>query len=94
MAPEADNFKNTDKLLLYVNNLIKQHIGLEFSRFIMVELHTLDARNILVISCEASPDPVFLKHNNDEHFYIRPGPASIKLSLSEVLKYVAHRQTM
>lgn len=91
---EADHFKNDDKLLLHVNNLIKQHIGLEFSRYITVELHTLDERNILVITCETSPEPVFLKHNNEELFYIRTGPASIKLSLSEVLKYVAHRQTM
>ena len=86
--------KNNDKLLLHVNNLIKQHIGLEFSRYITVELHTLNARHILVITCEISPEPVFLKHNNEEHFYIRTGPSSIKLSLSEVLRYVAHHQAM
>ncbi|MCP4400929.1 MAG: ATP-binding protein, partial [bacterium] len=27
---EADNFQNEDRLLLHVNNLLKQHVGLEF----------------------------------------------------------------
>ncbi|GAK51755.1 putative transcriptional regulator [Candidatus Moduliflexus flocculans] len=89
---DADNFANPDKLLLHINNLIKQHIGVEFSQYINVELHTISDLNLLLIACEPSSSPVFLKHNNEEHFYIRTGPSSVKLSLSEVLKYLSHRQ--
>jgi hypothetical protein len=91
---ETDNFKNDDKLLLHVNNLIKQHIGLAFSQYISVELHTLEERKILVIACEPAKEPVFLLHQNEEHFYIRTGPSSTRLSVSEVLKYLAQRQTV
>jgi hypothetical protein len=88
---DADQFKNADKLLLHVNNLVKQHIGLEFSNYITVELHTLNARDILLITCVPSKAPVFLKHNQQEHFYIRTGPSSTKLSGSEMLKYLENR---
>lgn len=87
----TDNFKNDDKLLLHVNNLLKQHIGLEFSQFISVELQSIDDKQVLIIYCETAKMPVFLKHHNDEQFYIRTGPSSIKLSGSEMLKYLEHR---
>jgi hypothetical protein len=88
---ESDQFKNTDKLLLHVNNLLKQHIGLEFSHYITVELHMLEEHEILLITCLPSKEPVFLRHNQQEHFYIRTGPSSVKLSGSEMLKYLATR---
>ena len=64
---EADNFQNDDKTLLHVQNLIKQHIGLEFSNYINYSLRLLNNKNILVVRCEPSPKPVFLLFNEKEH---------------------------
>lgn len=85
---EADNFQNDDKCLLHFNNLVKQHIGLEFSRFIHFEIKRVFGQQIFIVECIKSTDPVFLKNSKDESFYVRSGPSSIKLSISEALKYI------
>ncbi len=88
---DNDEFDNEDKILLHFKNLLSQHIGLEFSNNINLIINQIDGKTILVIECERSNRPVFLYHKNTEEFYIRSGPASVKLSVSKVLNYVAQR---
>jgi len=90
---EADQFDNEDKNLLHVNNRIKQHIGLEYAGFIRFQLVSVDQKKILIVECQPSPSPVFLKMGKEEDFYIRIGPGSRRLSTSEVLSYVSNRKT-
>ena len=90
---DADQFANEDKYLLHVNNRIKQHIGLEYAGFIRFQLVPVEHKNVLIVECQPSPSPVFLKIGNDEDFYIRIGPGSRKLTTSEVLSYVTNRKT-
>ena len=90
---DADQFDNEDKYLLHVNNRIKQHIGLEHAGFIRFQLVPVDQKKVLIVECQPSPSPVFLKMGNEEDFYIRIGPGSRKLSTSEVLAYVSNRKT-
>jgi DNA-binding response OmpR family regulator len=89
----ADQFANEDKYLLHVNNRIKQHIGLEYAGFIRYQLVPVDQKQVLMIECQPSPSPVFLRMGNEEDFYIRTGPGSRQLSTSEVLSYVSNRKT-
>jgi len=43
-----------------------------------------------VVECSRSPRPVFLKQPGfEEEFYIRVGPASAAMAVSEALKYIA-----
>ena len=88
---EADGFDNDDKCRLHFKNLIGQHIGLEFSEFIDFDLKSTGGKTIAVIHCSRANAPVFLKHGKDEDFFIRSGPASLKLSVSQVLKYLKQR---
>jgi predicted HTH transcriptional regulator len=88
---EADGFDNDDKCRLHFKNLISQHIGLEFSEFIDFDLKSTGGKTIAVIHCSRANAPVFLKHGKDEDFFIRSGPASLKLSVSQVLKYLKQR---
>jgi len=90
---EADNFDNEDKYLLHVNNRIQQHIGLEHAGFIRYQLVPVDIKKVLLIECQPSPSPVFLKISKEEEFYIRVGPGSRRLSTSEVVAYVTNRRT-
>ena len=90
---DADQFDNEDKYLLHVNNRIKQHTGLEHAGFIRFQLVPVDQKKVLIVECQPSPSPVFLKMGNEEDFYIRIGPGSRKLSTSEVLAYVSNRKT-
>ena len=88
---EADEFENEDKILLHFKNLLSQHIGLEFSNYINLIINQIDGKVILVIECERADRPAFLYHKKEEDYYIRSGPASVKLSISKVIKYIKNR---
>jgi DNA-binding response OmpR family regulator len=88
----ADQFENDDKYLLHVNNRIREYIGLEFVNFINFQLVPVESRRILLIRCQPSPSPVFLKSGKDENFYVRVGSGNRRLSTSEVLTYVTNRK--
>lgn len=88
----ADNFANDDKCLLHIQNLVKQHIGLEFSRYIEIKLHESDTVKIVSITCTPSKIPVFLKNNDKEQFFVRSGPSSVALPVSKALKYIEDRK--
>ena len=48
-------------------------------------------KKILLIICKRSEKQVFLKSGNEEEFYVRNGPASIKLEGSSLVDYIKHR---
>jgi hypothetical protein len=89
---EVDGFENLDKCRLHVKNLLNQHIGAEFSRYIDCELHTINAKTVVVITCQRVTDPVFLTAGKNEDFFIRSGPSSTKLSMSKMIKYMQQRK--
>jgi len=89
---EADGFESDDKCGLHVKNLLNQHIGAEFSRYIDCGLKTINGKTIVVITCEKVADPVFLSVGKNEDFFIRSGPSSIRLSMSKTVKYLQQRK--
>lgn len=89
----ADRFDNDDKYLLHINNRIREYVGLEFAGFINFQLVPVDGQQVLLVQCQPSPSPVFLKSGNDEDFYVRVGPGNRRLSTSEVLTYVTNRKS-
>ena len=93
LGTDADRFDSDDKYLLHVNNRIREHIGLEFVGFINFQLVPVEGHKVLLIQCQPSPSPVFLKIGKDEDFYVRVGPGNRRLSTSEVLNYVTNRKT-
>jgi RNase P/RNase MRP subunit p29 len=48
----------------------------------------IDSMNLLKIDCGSSDKVVFLKMDNAEEFYVRTGPASVKLDGSKLIAYV------
>ncbi len=92
LGTDADQFENDDKYLLHVNNLIREHVGLEYAGFIRFQLVPVDSKKVLLIECRPSPSPVFFKIGKNEDFYVRIGPGNRKLSTSEVLAYVTNRK--
>lgn len=89
----ADNFQNEDKFLLHFDNLIRDYIGLEFSRLIKHEFVLIDGKKILKVDCERSKDEVFFKRSEtDEDFYIRVGPSSRYLTSKKMLDYLKNRK--
>jgi len=85
---EKDGFQNNDKFYQHFTNLIKNHIGNEYLPFIKSNIIEIDKKNILKIDCSPSDKEVFLKIDNDEDFYVRSGPASVKLVGKKLIDYV------
>ncbi len=89
---ETDGFANDDKFLLHVWNLIKTSIGQDVSPYIKTTLDKIDGKTVCRVKCKRSPKPVFLRQSGfDEMFYIRIGPSSGNLEISEALKYIGER---
>ncbi len=89
---EDDSFASEDKCRLHFKNLISQHIGIEHSGSIHFEIHSVEGQKVILVECERSGKPVFLSHRSEESFYIRSGPASVKLSVSKALQYLETRK--
>ncbi len=90
---DADGFENEDRCRLHFKNVFNQHIGMEFSSFVDMEIYSIDGKDIACVQCKPSSDPVFVKTRNDEEiFYIRSGPSTVKLPPSKIIEYIKQRK--
>lgn len=85
---EEDNFGSDDKALLHFNNLINQQIGAEFARYLDTAVIETQGRRVLRAYCVPASVPAILKNGQVEEFYIRSGPASRQLSLSQFYEWL------
>jgi len=91
VGTEEDEFENDDKCRLHFKNLFRQHIGMEFSKYVEFFLKEIEGKTIAVVVCQRSKEAVFLKHEKKETFYIRNGPSSEELAPSKVLSRMQGR---
>ncbi|MDF7800179.1 putative DNA binding domain-containing protein [Pontiellaceae bacterium B1224] len=89
---ERDVFENEDKCRLHFKNLISKHIGADLSKYIRFIIVPMVGKTIGVVRCDRASEPVFVKDGNKEHFYIRNGPSSDELPVSQALNYIKHRE--
>ena len=89
---EPDGFENHDKIGQHIKNLINQHIGPEFSPNIQCHVHGVDGRTVVMLVCEPAQAPVFLTMGKKEEFFIRSGPSSVRLSMSQMVKYLEQKK--
>ena len=88
---EADGFQNDDKCLLHIQNLIGEHVGIEYLSYVRFRLLEIENKKILVVQCIPLKRIMLLKSSGKEQFYVRSGPSSIELPMSKVLEYVNDR---
>jgi hypothetical protein len=87
---ESDKFANDDKFLLHLWTLIRTCLGRDVSPNIQTTLEKMDEKTVCIVQCRQSSRPVFLRQPGfDEAFYIRVGPSSNAMDISEALKYIA-----
>ena len=92
LGMKTDNFANQDKLLLHLNNMVREHIGPQFAEYIRPSINVVEGLEVLAAQCLPSPNPVFFRRDKDEHFYVRVGPSSQSLSPSQLLGYIENRK--
>ncbi len=94
LGVEQDGFANEDKYLLHLTNLIKDRIGPLFIEFVHFDFVGQDGKSFLRVDCEPATTPAYVKDGEDDHFYIRTGPATTNLRLSKVYDYILKRFVM
>ena len=86
-----DGFENEDKCRLHFRNLMNQHIGPEFTKYLHLSIGPIDGHTVLAITCERADEPVFLINKKEDAFYVRSGPSSLSLTMRQMLKYLESR---
>lgn len=86
---ESDKFANMDKFLLHLWTLVRSCFGTDVSPNIQANLEETAGKTVCVVKCSRSSRPVFLKQPGfEEEFYVRVGPGTVALAVSEALKYI------
>ena len=81
---EEDRFENADKALLHFNNLVNQQIGTEFSRYLESRVNRGPGQKRACRPLPARRRPRHPRHPaRPRNFYVRSGPASRQLTLSQ-----------
>ncbi len=89
---ETDDFDNEDRFSLHFWNLVKSSMGQDVSAFIQTSFAQATEKTVFMVRCTKSTHPVFLRQSGfGEEFYIRMGPSSAKLDISEALQYINER---
>lgn len=84
-VPSRDGFEN--KLI----SLFSAKVGDSFLRFVRVSFPVVDGVEVCRVKVYPSTEPVFVKENGQEHFFVRTGNNSRPFSLSDTTKYVMER---
>jgi len=88
---ENDKFKNEDKMLLHLNALIQTQISTMHTEFLLASVDVVDGRQVLRIDCEPATTPAYVDNGNTECFYVRSGPSTVNLKVSEIYTYIKSR---
>jgi len=88
---EADGFLNEDKMLLHLDNLVKERLGPKHMMYIHPHFEDYDGYKVLALECSPSNSPVFVKDGSAERFYIRMGASSPELTGRQTHEYIKER---
>ncbi|MCD4747088.1 MAG: putative DNA binding domain-containing protein [Bacteroidales bacterium] len=86
-----DKFPSDDRTLLHFTSLVKEKIGMHHISFIYSNIEEIEEKKVIRIDIKPSSIPAYLSHNNDEIFYIRTGPSTSQLRVSEIYYYIQTR---
>ncbi len=88
---QNDDFANEDKMNLHLVNIIKTRMGVYAVTCLHARFDDYDEHRVMVVKCQKSPAPVFLKDGDAERFFIRTGPSTTELSASQTQEYIKRR---
>ncbi len=87
----ADGFSDADHILRHFSNIFDQSIGPVHRNQLTTSIVDIKGSNVLRIDCRPAESPVFVKTPEDDVFYVRTGPATKRLKMTEALEYMKTR---
>lgn len=88
---EADGFESEDKMGLHLVNIVKTRMGIPAMTSIHIHFNDENCCRVLVVRCQDSKVPVFVKDDGMERFYIRTGSSTTELTPSQTQEYIRQR---
>lgn len=93
---ELDGFENDDRFLLHLAQVVRNGLGDRASTCIDPRTQVVEGKTVCLVSCQRSPEPVFLKWKRMERspegdFYVRSGPSSVCLPPESAREYIRTR---
>lgn len=88
---EPDKFENDDKMLLHLDNMIKERVGAKHAINIQPRFDDYQGKKVLVVECKPEKSAVFVKDGNEERFFVRGGASTLALSGSETQDFIKQR---
>jgi predicted HTH transcriptional regulator len=89
LAP--DGFSDEDRMNLYLVDVLKSRIGAPTMLYVHPRFEDYLDERVLVVECQPSKSPVFVKDGNVERFYIRTGAATTELNASQIQQFIRQR---
>jgi predicted HTH transcriptional regulator len=93
---ERDQLENDDKFMRHLAQVVRNGLGDRAGTRIDPKTQIVEGRTVCVVSCERSPEPVFLKWKGVEasprgDFFVRSGPGTVKLPPESADQYIRTR---
>ena len=93
---ERDRLDNDDKFMLHLAQVVRNGLGARAGTCIDPNVQIVDGKAVCAVSCQRSPEPVFLRWKGVEtaengDFFVRNGPGTVKLSTEDTEAYIQTR---
>ncbi|MGH9381059.1 MAG: RNA-binding domain-containing protein [Thermoanaerobaculia bacterium] len=93
---EPDRLDDDDKFLRHLAQVVRNALGDRASTCIDPKTQVVQGKTVCVVTCQRSPEPVFLKWKGLEaapggDFFVRSGPGTVKLDPESAEKYIQTR---
>jgi predicted HTH transcriptional regulator len=93
---ETDRLDTDDKFMRHLAQVVRNGLGDRAGTCIDPKTQIVQGRTVCVVSCQRSPEPVFLKWKGMEanpggDFFVRSGPGTVKLRADSAAEYIRTR---
>ncbi|MBY0276656.1 putative DNA binding domain-containing protein [Candidatus Binatia bacterium] len=93
---EHDRLESDDKFMLHLAQVVRNGLGDRAGTCIDPKTQIVQGKTVCVVSCQRSPEPVFLRWKGLEgavegDFFVRSGPGTVKLNPESAREYVRTR---
>jgi hypothetical protein len=93
---EPDGFESDDRFMLHLAQVVRNALGDRAGTCIDPRMQIVKGKTVCVVSCQRSPEPVFLKWKGMEatpegDFFVRSGPGTVKLPPESAREYIGTR---
>ena len=93
---EHDRLENDDKFMRHLAQVVRNGLGDRAGTCIDPRTQVVEGKTVCLVSCQRSPEPVFLKWRGlekatDGDFYVRSGPGTVRLGVGDTQEYIPLR---